>query len=69
MSFQPTVSFGDLQKCHLSHDRRGPRDPGLISEVSVTFQDDITQVIPKGWIEAGMNGATVRATAVAVVDP
>lgn len=23
-----------------------------VAQVSVTFQDDITQVIPKGWIEA-----------------
>ena len=26
--------------------------PGTV-EVSVTFQDEITQVVPKGWIQAG----------------
>eukprot|EP00435_Cladocopium_sp_Y103_P041114 s1324_g11.t1 len=55
------LSPGDVVIAHFKrpgkHQRSEQTDRGIVvtilprGEVSVTFQDDITQVIPKGWIE------------------
>jgi len=58
----PELAVGDVVVAHFkrpgNHCRSVQTDRGIIlsnlpkGQVSIMFQDDITQVIPKGWIEA-----------------